>query len=82
MSNETIKSCDICGEHQLSANGWIRYQDPPAGDFIVKRKRGKLASTYSHKDACGHTCIIKAFVAWLGVVHVNAPVEGKKDETP
>lgn len=79
------KKCDICGERQLSANGWIRYRDPVSNDFIVKKKGGRISSTYNaatYKDACGHSCVIKAFVAWLTAVHVNAPVEGKRDETP
>ena len=77
------KKCDICGERQLSANRWIRYRDPPAGDFLVKSKRSKIVSTHTHKDACGHTCALKAFNNWLVAVHVNAPViaEEKKNET-
>jgi len=80
--DESVKRCDQCGERQLSANNWIRYRDPPAGDFIVKRKWGKLSSTYTHKDACGHSCVIKAFSTWLAAVHVNKRTEVKKDEAP
>ena len=74
------KKCDICGERQLSANNWIRYRDPPLGNFSVLRKKGK--SSAAHKDACGHSCVLLAFNSWLTAVHVNVPAEVKKDETP
>ena len=77
------KKCDICGERQLSANGWIRYRDPFAGEFRIKPKhKPRIQTASTHKDACGHECIIKALVTWLGANHVNAPMELKKDATP
>ena len=80
MSEESVKRCDQCGERQLSANNWIRYRDPVDGDFVVLRKKTKKKDFY--KDACGHSCVLRAFNSWLTAVHVNAPAEVKKDETP
>jgi len=73
------KKCDQCGERQLSANNWIRYRDSPRERFTALSKKGKSLAGY--KDACGHTCVIKAFNSWLTAVYVNVPVEVKKDET-
>ena len=72
------KKCDICEIRQLSSNGWIRYQD--GLNFVVLRPKTKTSAQC--RDACGHSCVIKAFVAWLTAVHVNAPVvtEERKNE--
>ena len=78
--DESVKTCDQCGERQLSANGWIQYRDPPDGHFWARGKRDKKSASQTlYKDACGHSCAIKALVAWLTVVHVNVRVEVKKD---
>mgnify|MGYP001578514907 CR=1 FL=1 len=84
MSEESVKKCDVCGERQLSSNGWIRYRDPIDGHFWVRSKKDKRSASQAlYKDACGHTCVIKALVAWLVVVHVNVPVVmEEKNETP
>ena len=75
--DKNVKHCDVCEALQLSANGWIRYQD--TRNFVVLAKNYK--TTASHKDACGHACVINAFAVWLSTVHVNVPVapvaEGK-----
>ena len=76
--DESVKTCDQCGERQLSANGWIRYQDSMSGSFVVLTKKSRVR-VFGYRDACGHTCVIKAFNNWLTAVHVNAPVEVKKD---
>ena len=75
------KKCDICGERQLSANNWIRYQDSLSGSFVVLTKKSRIR-VFGYKDACGHSCVLRAFNSWLTAVHVNAPAEVKKDETP
>ena len=77
MSEETIKRCDFCGERQQTANGWIRFSSS-GRKFIVYGQKEKLKE---NKDACGRECLVKAFSKWLDETHVNAPVEGKKDET-
>ncbi|HLE19237.1 MAG TPA: hypothetical protein VI728_13235 [Syntrophales bacterium] len=81
--DENVKKCDVCNERQLSANNWIKYRDPPDGHFWVRGKRDKKSASQAlYKDACGHTCAIKAFNNWLVAVHVNVATEVKKDETP
>ena len=74
------KTCDVCGERQLSANGWIRYRDIIKLEFVVLRKKSQTRNLSDYKDACGHTCTIRALNSWLVAVHVNAPAEVKKDE--
>lgn len=78
--DKKIKSCDICGENQKTANNWYSFRIVPdlgftAFDSNLKKRKGKL-------DACGQACLTKAFNSWLVAVHVNALVEVKKDEIP
>jgi len=77
---QSIKSCDVCGERQLSANSWLRFSPKPR-KFTAYGSKEKLKAKLV-KDACGRACLLQAFNTWLGAVHVNAPAEVKKDETP